>query len=472
MRYRLIAALQRVLITSDYKTVEKKFKEQKVDTLSLKLYMEEFKKLKNRIKDVEKKNIDYWGSKDFNEFKTFVDHLKEIKSKRQIKKAPWKMETPEGAEKVAENDEWVVYRVDTFEASQKLGTRNWCISRNDEHWASQTKGMQFYYLLSKTKSYKELNKRDDGHIDYEDVWHRIALQVSKKGEKIWWDANDKAHNKPNIAIDTIPKFDIVFPEHPLNQVLEKIKEGTANAEEFKYFKDEIYEDSNGEFDIKRYDSQFDFFVMDEYDEFNEFAKHHKGLKWIAKQLEDGYWDVNVEVSDLDFESILGEVEKLDPEMYTKFIEKVIKDTDFVNWVNQQNEDTDDKITPEMMANLLQGVRSRKLSILADYIKDDTDDTNGIKGIFERAFFDGVRSATENMVLKELKNLLKNNAFIMLTTDSIFDKILEGLPSSQILDISDYEEGTDLKYEEYDYEYPDDKEIATHLIEYSMSEWLA
>jgi len=212
--HKLIAALQKIIIRSDFKSVKTKFLDQTIAEEDIEDSFERFKKLKDqhRIEKEDDKNIDFWGGQPFENFIQFIETLEGTTTKRQIKKAPWKMETPVGADKVAENTEWVVYRVNTFEASQKLGTRNWCISRNEKHWDTETEGRQFYFLLSKTKSYKELNKEEkSGHIEYEDVWHRIALQVdSDDGDNnTWWDADDKYHNKPKV--ENIPKFELDSP---------------------------------------------------------------------------------------------------------------------------------------------------------------------------------------------------------------------------------------------------------------------
>jgi hypothetical protein len=203
-------------ITSDFKTAKKKFLDQEIPTASIDEVFNRFRKLRDqhRIEKDTEKNIDYWATKKFYDLIDFVEGLEKTPSKTKLRKAPWKMATPDGATKVAENDSWVVYKIDDFEASEKLGTRNWCISRDVGHYQSETSGMVFYFLLSKTRSYDEESKEEKtGHIFYKDDWHRIALQVTHAGKKTFWDANDDSHNNaPDEVINSVPSFIIEKPE--------------------------------------------------------------------------------------------------------------------------------------------------------------------------------------------------------------------------------------------------------------------
>jgi hypothetical protein len=203
-------------ITSDFKTAKKKFLDANIPVTTIDEVLKRFKKLRDqhRIEKDNEKNIDYWSTKQFEELVDFVTDLESTPSKTKLRKAPWKMATPDGATKVAENDSWVVYKIDDFEASEKLGTRNWCISRSENHYASETAGMVFYFLLSKTRSYDEESKDEkSGHIFYKDDWHRIALQVTHAGKKTFWYANDDSHiNAPDEVINSVPSFIIEKPE--------------------------------------------------------------------------------------------------------------------------------------------------------------------------------------------------------------------------------------------------------------------
>jgi hypothetical protein len=204
------------LIHADFKTAKKKFLDANIPVTTIDEVLKRFKKLRDqhRIEKDNEKNIDYWSTKQFEELVDFVTDLESTPSKTKLRKAPWKMATPDGATKVAENDSWVVYKINDFEASEKLGTRNWCISRDVGHYQSETAGMTFYFLLSKTRSYDEESKEEkSGHIFYKDDWHRIALQVTHAGKKTFWDANDDSHmNVPDEVISSVPSFIIEKPE--------------------------------------------------------------------------------------------------------------------------------------------------------------------------------------------------------------------------------------------------------------------
>ena len=207
-------------IKADFKTARKKFLDNGIPIHNIDKIFERFKKLRDthRILKNDEKNIDYWANKNFKYLSTFVEELERTpsksKSKKTLRNAPWRMETPSGATKVAENNSWVVYKIEDYEASEKLGTRNWCISRSKDHYDSETAGMVFYFLLSKKADYGEEDREEkSGFIYYTNAWHRIALQVSYDGTKTFWDAEDNAHsNIPAKVVADIPEFIIEKPD--------------------------------------------------------------------------------------------------------------------------------------------------------------------------------------------------------------------------------------------------------------------
>jgi len=182
IKLKLITALYNIVIKADFKTTEKKFLEQGIDKETIENYFIGFKRVRddNKIRNVDDKNIDLWGSKPFAEFSDFVDHLLGEKSIRQQKKSIHKEALKiEGADLVADDDNWVVYFVKTYEASEKLGSRNWCIVREKEHWTNYASKMFFYYFLS-----KKLGK--------EEQWFKIAKAINKSDCGVsYWDNNDK-----------------------------------------------------------------------------------------------------------------------------------------------------------------------------------------------------------------------------------------------------------------------------------------
>lgn len=168
------------LIVADFKTVAQKFLAQGVDKAVIESYFEKFKELnkKNKIKDLSNKSIDFWGKQDFSEFKSFVDKLSEVKTGREQRKV-----AKTGAELVAENDEWEVRKIKTFEANKLYcaGTR-WCIAQQ-EHWDNYAATHNFYFVLSKTKP-------------KEDPLYKIALTVNPAGEITIFDAEDRRIRLP------------------------------------------------------------------------------------------------------------------------------------------------------------------------------------------------------------------------------------------------------------------------------------
>ena len=191
MNQKILIALCKLIVTADFKSVEKKFMEQGTDKETVDEYIKCFKKLRdnNRIQDENERNIDYWGKKPFEEFSTFVDRIDEEKSKRQQKKTIHKeAQKIEGADLVAENDDWLVYHIKQYEASEKLGSRDWCIVRERGHWNSHAAKYAFYYYLSKNRG-------------KDDQWFKIAKGVSLSNMKpLYWDNNDN----PSSGASSVP----------------------------------------------------------------------------------------------------------------------------------------------------------------------------------------------------------------------------------------------------------------------------
>lgn len=204
----IIPALKKV-IEADFKTVEKKFLVQLGDTPEnrelVQNYLKRFKQLRdqNRIQMQVNRDIETWGKKGFNAFKELVDDISERKSKSQMKKTIHKeAHDIDGADLVAENDDWIVYKINDYEACKLLGSRNWCIVRDESTFENYTKEDElsnFYFILAKDRP--------------EDEWHKIALQVDSE-DVTYWDALDKSHSHyrlPEEVKETIPKFTVEYP---------------------------------------------------------------------------------------------------------------------------------------------------------------------------------------------------------------------------------------------------------------------
>jgi len=227
-RHQIIAALYKIVIEADFKAVEKKFlATPNIDKQEIQDYLKKFKHLRDqhRITNTDKKNIDYWGKQDFSLFKDFVDSLSSEKSKRNIKKSIHKeaVNVP-GAGLVAENKDWLVYQVDDYDAAKILGSRNWCVVRDYEHWMDYTSGdptSRFYFILAKDRP--------------EDEWHKIAIEVYSNGGVSIWDALDKEHHVPysktskteTLLNELNGTYELNIPEftiHAPKEVCEKCRE--------------------------------------------------------------------------------------------------------------------------------------------------------------------------------------------------------------------------------------------------------
>jgi hypothetical protein len=199
------------VVVADFKSVTEKFLKQGASKDDIDTYIQKFKSLrdKQKIKDLQDKNIDNWGKKEFKEFKKFVDSLEGDTSTRIERKL--KKESHEGADLIAENDEWLVYKIKSHDACMFYGKgTKWCITEEDgEHWSEYNKNGDFYYIISKKK-----NPRDP--------LAKIAMFVEEEEEDFvqWFDAEDKllkgssgwetwyGKKSDETLPPTVPKFEI------------------------------------------------------------------------------------------------------------------------------------------------------------------------------------------------------------------------------------------------------------------------
>lgn len=174
------------LLGEDFKTSAKRFVDQGAEQAEVDQYFTQFKSMKQRIQEPEKKDIDRWSS--WEEFKAFVDELKGTKSKSQLKKAGQEhigQDVP-GATLVAEDPYWWVYKIDTYEAARKIGSKTkWCIVASENHWENY-RGSKFFFYISK-------------RLKPSVKWYKIAAQV-QDGDIIYWDAEDQSHQGGDRSI--------------------------------------------------------------------------------------------------------------------------------------------------------------------------------------------------------------------------------------------------------------------------------
>ena len=204
-REQLIKILSYIVIKSDFKSVLKKFEEQGILRNEIEEYFQHFKKIKqkNKIKQVEEKNIDYWGKKSFQEFKDFIDKLKDTKTASEEKK----LKKMEGAELVAENDDYWVYKITNHDAVRTYGSgTKWCITEPDAKWWNKYKlRNDFYFYIAK-------------HKNKEDPLYKVAMTIDRHGKKTFFDAMDLQIEKPPTNV----KYKFKNKELTNNSKIDKI----------------------------------------------------------------------------------------------------------------------------------------------------------------------------------------------------------------------------------------------------------
>jgi len=176
------------IVEADFKSAKKKFSlESSEDVVDE--YLSTFKTLrdKNQIKD---KDIDIWAKKGWEEFKAFVDSFKDKKTKTSTKTD----KKAQGADLVAENEGWVVYKILTKDACILYGSNTkWCITDKDNtHFEEYSEVTDFYFIISKT-------------LPKTDKWSKIAYQSSSG---TYWDAEDVEYKSVPASLK-IPKFKVI-----------------------------------------------------------------------------------------------------------------------------------------------------------------------------------------------------------------------------------------------------------------------
>ena len=179
---------------------------QGIDPTEVELAIDFYRGLKTRniIKGPET-DIGFWMSKSFEEFKTFIDQFKNVKTKTQVK-----TEIGNDAETVFENDRAIVIVPKTHQASCKYGAgTKWCTtSKESSHWNQYImQNVRFYYILTKDKPNT-------------DPLYKVAVAVYLGGRKEVYNATDD-----NMADDELDVFirDYNIPENIFINSVDPIK---------------------------------------------------------------------------------------------------------------------------------------------------------------------------------------------------------------------------------------------------------
>lgn len=198
--YQLIAALKKI-VEADFTSAKKTFLYFGVDEGSIDSYFKEFKELRdqNKIKDVNKRNIDFWvknmGNQSWADFKAFIIGLKlYTKSKSKSEKEA----KQKGAKLVYEDTNWQIYQILTAYGLHiySKGTK-WCINSLTSYPLTDC----FYILIS--KKYKI-------HQSY---YYKIAVHLTKGAKLGFWNALNKPFDPKEDTKLNLPDFKYEWFEH-------------------------------------------------------------------------------------------------------------------------------------------------------------------------------------------------------------------------------------------------------------------
>ena len=397
--HRLIAALKKAIVISDFKSVSRKFAGQGIDPTRVETYLKLFRKLKdrNRIVNEQQRDVNFWGKGKFEDFVTFLNNISSQKSKTEEKK----LVKTSGATLVAENDGWKVYRITTHEAAMKYGAgTKWCITEKDPtNWNDYIKYNNFYFLIAKDPK--------------DNKYHKIALQVEAGSSYfIYWDAEDKKIDPDDVEGFHFPSFDIEVPETEATKIVNSLKEHGITKEI-----SQSIENIFGTWPKQYIDSE-KFLVLGKYPNLGSFAKEMgmSSLQFLLFNFKDEMGNLpfimnnrgTTSIKDfLDtkfykyFGSVFGMFEKEDAQKCSKFLSDVIskglKNGSLITYISGEKPAVgiDIKDWPTFKQAF-----PESFYILADYVYENDADA---KEIFQNA----IKEATEIITREEREDFLQN-----------------------------------------------------------------
>ena len=416
----LLAALKRVTILSDFKTVTKKFEDQGIDFDIIESYLSDFKKLKdqNKITDVQKKDIDFWGTQKFEDFISFIVETQAKKSKSEERK----LEKAKGAELIAENGDWVVYKITTHKAAMLYGSgTKWCITEEEGyHWKNLASNSIFYFILNKKPDNKE------------EPFYKIALQIDEDGKELYWDALDNQHNHGDVeavenTLGKIPDFKREPPKETLHIIRQKIKSGGLTPDVLKYFK------TYYAIEPIAYFPENNFLVFNKYDGITELADQ-MCIDNLLAALKPNYISRVADISDNELHSyiddILARLAWKYKDLYKKLVNKIIEDgianKRWLAFCKEYDEVEIDNAKPSFLnavdSDSLDAICDDPTEILASYIYSEE-----VQGIFAKPIIEEMLRQTENDLFGEIEFRL--NSAMNVRTDDIHGDIYVGLFTS-------------------------------------------
>jgi len=207
-----------------------------------------------RLKTTPPQNdINFWFKKPFEEFKSFVENYKSNTEKKTEQK--YKAVTTKDGKgiKIAENDEYELWKVDSYDASKELGrfykgySTEWCISTdNIKYWNTYYyKGdRRIYFLIGKNKKRGNLNKIAI-LVDTDNIlecWNTADTEIDQKVIKgidyfipyikyYEYDINDKGYIQ---YISTLHLQVYAEKGEPVEKIKECIEKGADIHHNFDY----------------------------------------------------------------------------------------------------------------------------------------------------------------------------------------------------------------------------------------------
>ena len=195
-------------------------------------YYNKYQTIKNKISDPEYKDIYKLIKKDPDEVKSYIDNFK---SKRDSVKA-----AKEGATKLYEDSDWVVYRITSYNAAKYYGKNTkWCISGNypgheglgENYFNNYIRDYDldggYYFYINKhnpNDKYCVLKKQSGNIVS---IWNAKDTNI---GDSLYWDDVDLPYVK-EIGLNTAEQEDLLFAikDGDLEMVKQCVNDNTINA---------------------------------------------------------------------------------------------------------------------------------------------------------------------------------------------------------------------------------------------------